>query len=66
MEMRNYWVALPPGRQQQRFAKAAKNKVTCWTIDVDTHELGLRSVSDAEFTESLYQPGQQEQGVFLP
>jgi len=67
MQMRPYWVQPTSTKgHQQRFGKGVRSKTSCWTIDVDAHELGFQAATDAEFTESLYQPGKKDQGIFLP
>lgn len=68
MQVRPYWVTPPAGRSNihKKFGRASRTNQACWSIDVDKHELGYQAVTDEEFQESLYQPGKQAEGIFLP
>jgi hypothetical protein len=66
MRTRGYWVEPKGDCHRQKFGCGSRTPESCWCIDLDGHELGLRRVSDEEFLESLRRrdPG-PAQGQFL-
>lgn len=61
LKSRCYWRAPKGDVHRQRFA-GSNSPQACWCIALDRHELGLRQVSDEEFTSSF----QKADGSFWP